>query len=159
MFSPYVTAAGPGTTSRDGTPSRFPALPPDTANAAATTARHATTRRQRACFIVSPSRCSAAARTPRAGRLSCQTTGTLATARGARPRARAPAGATMRPPGDVAEWLGRGLQSLVQRFESARRLISDSREPRSPGQGSDGLHRALTIEPTKVDLGRRKVAV
>ena len=25
-------------------------------------------------------------------------------------------------PGDVAEWLGRGLQSLVQRFESARRL-------------------------------------
>jgi hypothetical protein len=24
--------------------------------------------------------------------------------------------------GDVAEWLGRGLQSLVQRFESARRL-------------------------------------
>ncbi len=30
--------------------------------------------------------------------------------------------ATMRPQGDVAEWLGRGLQSLVQRFESARRL-------------------------------------
>ena len=26
--------------------------------------------------------------------------------------------------GDVAEWLGRGLQSLVQRFESARRLSS-----------------------------------
>ena len=26
--------------------------------------------------------------------------------------------------GDVAEWLGRGLQSLVQRFESARRLQS-----------------------------------
>ena len=25
-------------------------------------------------------------------------------------------------PGAVAEWLGRGLQSLVQRFESARRL-------------------------------------
>ena len=25
--------------------------------------------------------------------------------------------------GDVAEWLGRGLQSLVQRFESARRLF------------------------------------
>ena len=24
--------------------------------------------------------------------------------------------------GDVAEWLGRGLQNLVQRFESARRL-------------------------------------
>ena len=31
-------------------------------------------------------------------------------------------GATMRSHGDVAEWLGRGLQSLVQRFESARRL-------------------------------------
>ena len=26
--------------------------------------------------------------------------------------------------GAVAEWLGRGLQSLVQRFESARRLLS-----------------------------------
>ena len=25
-------------------------------------------------------------------------------------------------PGAVAEWLGRGLQSLVQQFESARRL-------------------------------------
>ena len=30
--------------------------------------------------------------------------------------------ATMGGRGDVAEWLGRGLQSLVQRFESARRL-------------------------------------
>ena len=30
--------------------------------------------------------------------------------------------ATMGARGDVAEWLGRGLQSLVQRFESARRL-------------------------------------
>src|SRR5688572_15374917 len=30
--------------------------------------------------------------------------------------------ATMAARGDVAEWLGRGLQSLVQRFESARRL-------------------------------------
>lgn len=26
--------------------------------------------------------------------------------------------------GDVAEWLGRGLQNLLQRFESARRLQS-----------------------------------
>jgi hypothetical protein len=25
-------------------------------------------------------------------------------------------------PGALAEWLGRGLQSLVRRFESARRL-------------------------------------
>ena len=31
--------------------------------------------------------------------------------------------ATMKVRGDVAEWLGRGLQSLVQRFESARRLF------------------------------------
>ena len=29
----------------------------------------------------------------------------------------------MTRPGAVAEWLGRGLQSLVQRFESARRLF------------------------------------
>ncbi len=28
--------------------------------------------------------------------------------------------------GDVAEWLGRGLQNLVQRFKSARRLRSES---------------------------------
>ena len=32
--------------------------------------------------------------------------------------------------GAVAEWLGRGLQSLVQQFESARRLSCDRREPR-----------------------------
>ena len=30
---------------------------------------------------------------------------------------------TMRLCGDVAEWLGRGLQSLVHRFESGRRLF------------------------------------
>ena len=29
----------------------------------------------------------------------------------------------MTRPGAVAEWLGRGLQSLVQRFESAPRLF------------------------------------
>jgi hypothetical protein len=33
-------------------------------------------------------------------------------------------GATMVAAGAVAEWLGRGLQSLVQRFDSARRLFS-----------------------------------
>ena len=33
-----------------------------------------------------------------------------------------PPAASMGLRGDVAEWLGRGLQSLVQRFESARRL-------------------------------------
>ena len=30
----------------------------------------------------------------------------------------------MTRPGAVAEWLGRGLQSLVQRFEEYRRHIS-----------------------------------
>ena len=34
----------------------------------------------------------------------------------------------MRPRGAVAERLGRGLQSLVQRFESARRLGSRRRK-------------------------------
>jgi hypothetical protein len=31
--------------------------------------------------------------------------------------------------GAVAEWLGRGLQSLVQRFESARRLFAGKSGP------------------------------
>ena len=35
----------------------------------------------------------------------------------------------MPPPGAVAERLGRGLQSLVQRFESARRLRSPEKIP------------------------------
>ena len=33
--------------------------------------------------------------------------------------------------GAVAEWLGRGLQSPVQRFESARRLFSAQVSPRT----------------------------
>src|SRR4051812_42439680 len=32
-------------------------------------------------------------------------------------------------PGALAEWLGRGLQSLVQQFESARRLSHDAVRP------------------------------
>jgi hypothetical protein len=32
------------------------------------------------------------------------------------------AGATLRNPGDVAEWLRSGLQSRVHRFDSGRRL-------------------------------------
>ena len=36
----------------------------------------------------------------------------------------------MRVRGAVAEWLGRGLQSLVQRFESARRLTPRNHGPR-----------------------------
>jgi hypothetical protein len=34
----------------------------------------------------------------------------------------------------LAEWLGRGLQSLVQRFESARRLYSSGFELARPGE-------------------------
>ena len=47
-------------------------------------------------------------------------TGEYNAARGEPDTARGTIGAAAR--GDVAEWLGRGLQSLVQRFESARRL-------------------------------------
>jgi len=43
--------------------------------------------------------------------------------------------------GAVAEWLGRGLQSLVQRFESARRL------ERSDGVGAN---RHSPNDPSKV---------
>src|ERR671934_845761 len=41
--------------------------------------------------------------------------------------------------GAVAEWLGRGLQSLVQRFDSARRLFSQGLVPRAPGHVADAL--------------------
>ena len=41
-------------------------------------------------------------------------------------------------PGAVAEWLGRGLQSLVQRFESARRLC-----PCKVAVSDDGFRRAV----------------
>src|SRR5688572_4664367 len=120
MFSSYVTAPGPGTASKVATPVLLPALPPATAIAAPMTARHATTRRPRVRFIFfSLPFGTAETRTQRAKVVSCQmhdSSRKLAARRGSGPRA------TMRPPGDVAEWLGRGLQSLVQRFESARRL-------------------------------------
>ena len=45
----------------------------------------------------------------------------------------------MRRPGDVAEWLGRGLQSLVQRFESARRLLSASNRLSAQPTSIEGL--------------------
>ena len=49
--------------------------------------------------------------------------------------------------GDVAEWLGRGLQSLVQRFESARRL--------SPGRGrSAPAGHAVVVISGSADLAR-----
>ena len=35
--------------------------------------------------------------------------------------------------GRVAEWLGRGLQNLVQRFESARDLKVNHKPPQSGG--------------------------
>ena len=45
--------------------------------------------------------------------------------------------------GAVAEWLGRGLQSLVQRFESARRLLS---------RGLPGAHGYGSVRPSVVRL-------
>ena len=51
--------------------------------------------------------------------------------------------ARMRRSGDVAEWLGRGLQSLVQRFESARRLAETARSPGGLSRG-DLRNRELT---------------
>src|SRR5689334_1156954 len=40
--------------------------------------------------------------------------------------------ATIAPRGAVAEWLGRGLQSLVHQFDSGRRLrLRRKRKPRS----------------------------
>ena len=49
--------------------------------------------------------------------------------------------------GDVAEWLGRGLQNLVQRFDSARRLqFTEGRHPAGclPSVNSGESHRATT---------------
>jgi hypothetical protein len=40
-------------------------------------------------------------------------------------------------PGALAEWLGRGLQSLVRRFESARRLYREVLEPAQCGEEYD----------------------
>jgi hypothetical protein len=55
-------------------------------------------------------------------------------------------------PGALAEWLGSGLQSRLQRFESARRLYSNGTEPVSPWEVADTLHRPLVVQPAKVDL-------
>ena len=56
--------------------------------------------------------------------------------------------------GAVAEWLGRGLQSLVQRFESARRLFSNGLEPGFPGEVFDPLHQRLALHCAPVPLSR-----
>ena len=51
-------------------------------------------------------------------------------------------------PGALAEWLGRGLQSLVRRFESARRLTE---KPRKSGLfvstvgDADGAARTMVV--------------
>jgi SEC-C motif len=40
----------------------------------------------------------------------------------------------MRRRGALAEWLGSGLQSRLQRFDSARRLYSNGTKPGTPGE-------------------------
>src|SRR6266508_1444083 len=60
----------------------------------------------------------------------------------------------MLPAGALAEWLGRGLQSLVRRFESARRLDCKVPELCSPGAVAHALHLPLVVEPAQVDLRR-----
>src|SRR5215467_3644627 len=51
--------------------------------------------------------------------------------------------------GAVAEWLGRGLQSLVHQFDSGRRLFDKRAEPGSARRVSDGFHRALFVQSTQ----------
>ena len=46
-------------------------------------------------------------------------------------------------PGAVAEWLGRGLQSLVQQFESARRLLSCLAHPAAGTTDARFVSRAI----------------
>ena len=57
------------------------------------------------------------------------------------------------PRGAVAERLGRGLQSLVQRFESARRLY-----PRSPGAAAGRSKLLSPGSPRSGDAHRRAAA-
>ena len=78
---------------------------------------------------------------------------------GAMPARRYHPAAASQQRGALAEWLGRGLQSLVQRFESARRLYSYGTEPGAPGEIFHALHRALLVLPPKVDLGRLDLRV
>jgi hypothetical protein len=53
----------------------------------------------------------------------------------------------MRPPGALAEWLGSGLQSRLQQFESARRLYGNGTEP--------GIRHSL-MEPPNLDYADAK---
>ena len=56
--------------------------------------------------------------------------------------------------GAVAEWLGRGLQSLVHRFESGPRLDSYGCERGAPGEVPDALHSPFAVEPPEINLRR-----
>src|SRR5438874_13320354 len=60
-------------------------------------------------------------------------------------------------PGALAEWLGSGLQSRLQRFDSARRLYSNGTKPGAPGQVPDTLHLLLPVEPPQIDLSRLRL--
>ena len=90
-----------------------------------TIARHASARRKRVLpMICSPSLLRAAATPRRAGAYRVRRHVLLQDATVVRREGAGTRRGYDAPPGDVAEWLGRGLQSLVQRFESARRLPS-----------------------------------
>src|SRR5206468_3751903 len=60
---------------------------------------------------------------------------------------------TMRPSGAVAEWLGRGLQSLVHQFDSGRRLSRVPERWRLPAGGA-GLRRRLAPLTALLPAGR-----
>src|SRR5206468_5788981 len=60
---------------------------------------------------------------------------------------------TMRPSGAVAEWLGRGLQSLVHQFDSGRRLSRVPDRRRLPAGGA-GLRRRLAPLTALLPAGR-----
>jgi hypothetical protein len=56
----------------------------------------------------------------------------------------------MPEPGAVAEWLGRGLQSLVQRFDSARRLSCQGDQAEQPSSLSS--ENAAVTSPSGVTV-------
>ena len=59
----------------------------------------------------------------------------------------------MRHSGAVAEWLGRGLQSLVHQFDSGRRLSRVPERRRLPAGGA-GLRRRLAPLTALLPAGR-----
>jgi hypothetical protein len=62
----------------------------------------------------------------------------------------------MRHSGAVAEWLGRGLQSLVHQFDSGRRLSRVPERRRLPAGGA-GLRRRLARQERENDSCQRSV--